>query len=251
MRDIIMMILGGTVTLLYRPLQLAEEHASRVVEISGETAVVLAEEVSHGAVVTTARIKEEIFSLLEFTSWLTWAAFACVWLWCMNLLFIRFFRNPGVQRGRASIENDEKQPEEEEEPRSWGWLTRSWLATAVVDYEEVVKRAPEYAVTRDRDVDEFAAYRIFHPEKKNRRVLVEKEIIWCKELPTNWHRRFRCGCPGMGQCQKEGHVPKICIHGGLALHSELVRKERSVYNAQLAIVERDEDREVWRGDGPL
>ena len=73
-------------------------------------------------------------------------------------------------RGSADIPPES---EEEEEPRSWSWLTRSWLATAVVDYEEVVKRAPEYAVTRDRDVDEFAAYRIFHPDKKNRRVLVD------------------------------------------------------------------------------
>ena len=52
-----------------------------------------------------------------------------------------------------------------------------------------------------------------------------------------WNREWICGCPGLGQVQKEGRLPpwKVCIHCGHVLMFEL----RERYTAKKKNVKYD------------
>ena len=115
---------------------------------------------------------------------------------------------------RLQLEEQPREPREREiKVLNWDFLRR-----VVVNFDDVLARRHEYRVKYEGEANDFVSFSIKHSTRKNRRVLIAVRFFEAETLSNEWNRDFRCGCPGLSQCQRAGAMRmKICVHCGLVL----------------------------------
>jgi len=229
------LLMAAGCTVFARPFLKLEEQLVLTTEKVGEGIQIVVEATAEGVadiastassgLVTTVRI---LIACCTTTIVMTW------WVWTQGWLRRGNHSDEGeatteqialedeapIATARVLMLDDVLRRSDRTDRRPYNFLNWEFLRRAVVNFEELMLHRHEYKIRMDEAAYGFVSYTIRHAVKRNRRVLISESFMHASELneESDWHREFRCGCPGLAQCQRAGAARKrVCLHCGLVL----------------------------------